>query len=486
MTLRTSLDRLEAELGRWGVPAAEVAVVRAGEVLAADAFGVRGVDDPKPVGPATWFHHGSCGKAFTGLVAAALAEEGLLDLDAPVRRYLPELRLLDPNVADLVTTRDLLAHCSGLGRHDLVWILDPGLTGAELLERLAHLPLAADLRARWLYSNLGYALAGLVIGRATDSTWDEQLRTRVLEPCGMTRTSSDLPRVLADDDHAGAHARRGERTVTTTFRPGPEVIAPAGGILSCAEDSARWLLAQTGTGADTPLARAVKVTHQPQMLLPTGVSPHPEVNFQSYGLGWVVGTAWGRPIVWHNGGIDGFHTDLLLLPEERIGVLVSTNVYGQQLSLAAVLALTASLIDEGEPEAWYDRLRPNADPDETDAAASGPVERDAAERNATGTSHPPAHPPGEYAGSYENPGFGTIEVTSSGSELSIRMAASELRCTHRHFETWDLLYEPLETPLTATFSADAEGKVTDVVVPLEPELEPVRFRRIKKEGTSKA
>src|SRR2546430_806653 len=112
----SAIDALIAEvaeeLPRWQVPGLQVAVVREGEVLFADGVGVLGVDDPTPVGPQTLFHHGSCGKAYTALLAALLAEEKVLDLDAPVRRYVPELRLADEFVAGRITTRDLLSHRS--------------------------------------------------------------------------------------------------------------------------------------------------------------------------------------------------------------------------------------------------------------------------------------------------------------------------------------------------------------------------------------
>ena len=173
LTASSSIDEAvataTAELARWQVPGLELAVVHGNDVLFAGGLGIRGVEEPEPVAASTLFHHGSCGKAYTGLLAALLAEDGLLDLDAPVRRYIPELRLVDEVVAARVTTRDLLGHRSGLGRHDLAWIMNPGWTVTDVLDRLQHVSMVGDLRAQWSYSNFGYALTGLAVSRATGS-----------------------------------------------------------------------------------------------------------------------------------------------------------------------------------------------------------------------------------------------------------------------------------------------------------------------------
>ena len=466
--LRPALDALAAEMDRFGVPGLEVAVVRDGEVLVADGMGVRGTDDPEPVGGATWFNHGSCGKALTGLVAAVLAEEGALDLDAPVRTYLPELRLPDPVLTDRITTRDLLSHRSGLGRHDLTWILNPSRSREELVRRMEHLPVAADLRARWLYSNLGYTTAGVVIGRATGSTWEDQLSRRVLEPAGMKRTTAALEDVTTDPDHARPHVARKGSAVPTAFRCAA-AIAPAGGVLSCADDSARWLLALTG-GTDAPVPpAAVRETQKMQIPLPDGVSPFPELRFLGYGLGWVIGSLHRRPVVWHNGGIDGFRTDTLLVPDAGLGVLVSTNLHDTPLSLAAVLSMAGALLEDAADPSWYERLRPQSPP----GATSGAAAPDAKASSAPG----PSHPLPDYVATYEHPGYGEVVVGTAGGGLTVRVGECELACSHRHYDTWDLHYEPLELDLTVTFNTDAEGTVSEAVLPLDDQTGPVRFRR---------
>lgn len=105
-----------------------------------------------------------------------LAQDGLLDLDEPVLRWVPELRP-PGGCAEVVTVLDLLSHRSGISRHDQTWILNPSWDREELVRRLQHLPLAAGLREQMEYTNLGYTLAALVIERVTGGSWDDHCAT---------------------------------------------------------------------------------------------------------------------------------------------------------------------------------------------------------------------------------------------------------------------------------------------------------------------
>jgi CubicO group peptidase (beta-lactamase class C family) len=449
----TVVAQTTAELQRWHVPALELVVVRDGEVLYADALG-------DGVSSRTLFHHGSCGKAYTGLLAALLAEKGILDLDEPVRRWVPELVLPDPVVAERMTVRDLLSHRAGLGRHDLAWILNSSWTREEAVARMAHLPLTGDLRAQWQYSNFGFTLAGFAIGRATSSSWEEQVQSRVLGPLGMTRTTTSVREAQADADCAAPHLLRGDEAVLTPFRI-LDAVAPAGQLISCAEDSVQWLLAQLGD--DRVSASAVKAAQHPQMLLPAGVAPFEELQFLGYGMGWVVGSYRGRRLVWHNGGVDGFSTQTLLLPEQQIGIVASANLHSTNFPLAVVLQLADALLTvEPVDQDWFDRLRP--------APAEVP------EQQAPSTAlASPAHPLDDYAGDYRHPGYGDLAVTVDSDALAVRIGEFSVDAKHRHFETWDLCYEALDADFPSTFLTNADGEVAAVLVDL-PDAQ-MRFER---------
>jgi len=461
--LQDVLAAIEAELDAAKIPGLELAVVRDGAALFAGGLGVRGVDDPSPVASATLFHHGSCGKAYTGLLAALLAADGVVDLDAPVRRYVPELRLPDPVIADRVTLRDVLCHRSGLGRHDLAWIFNPTWSPEQIVTRLEHLPLVGDLRAQWSYSNFGFALAGLALGRAAGTSWETEIHRRVLEPLGMARTRLTAKGMAEDADHATPHLLRDGVAKPTVFRL-LNGIAPAGEVASCAEDSVRWLRAQL---CDGPLdSDAVKLAQTPFMLVPAGAAPFPELEFTGYGLGWISGRYRDRPLIWHNGGVDGFSTQTLLLPADRIGIVASANLFPTNVSLAVVLDIADHLLGVAGDESWCERLR---------AADSSSPEVPDQPAPASSAPSSPAHEPADYAGEFVNGGYGRLEVLLDGDRLRARIGEFDLDARHRHFETWDLRYDALDADLTLTFVTLSDGRVQEALV--EVESETVRFRR---------
>ena len=465
--LQQLLDAVAGELARFHVPGLELAVVNNGEVVHAGGLGVRGLDDSTPVGAATLFHHGSCGKAYTGLLAELVAADGLLDLDAPVRRYLPELRLPDPFIAERVTTRDLLSHRSGLGRHDLVWIFNDDWSRAECVRRLEHLPLVGDLRAQWSYSNFGFTVAGSVIERVTGHDWEDEITSRILEPLGMSRSFPTERTLTTDADSATPHLVRDDKPVVTQVRV-MQAIAPAGGVVSCADDSAKWLLAQLGKGA-LP-AEAVARCHDVQIPIPSAAQPLAELTLHGYGFGWVEGAFRGRRLAWHSGGVDGFLTQTLLLPDQDFGIVACANAHMSSLPLAVVLHFADAVLGESSEVSWFDRVRgSNADADETLPETDAAPAARAAERR------PPVHALDEYAGTYADPGYGSLVVARAGEELSFRFGAADLDGAHRHLDTWDLHYSPLEADATASFNTAADGKICDVVVAFTSVGDEVRF-----------
>lgn len=449
------LARLEehvlAELERWATPGLELVAIKGGEVLFAGGFGSRTAERDLPVTAATVFAHGSTGKAFTSYLVSRLVAEGTAGWDVPVREYLPELRLADSVVADRVTLRDLLAHRSGLARHDLAWIANPAWTPGELVARLRHLPLAQDLRQACRYSNFGYVLVGVVIEAVTGETFAELLRGRVLEPLGLERTFTSSAVVLALDDHAEPHRVVDGAAVATAWRS-LDNVAPAGGVLSCATDTARWLLAQL-EGGDT---------HEPQIALPAADE---ELAVTSYALGWCTGTYRGHRLVWHNGGVDGFYTEFLLLPDEGIAI-ASCNNAGTLVS-GALVRHVADVVLGVEPRDWSAHLRA-----QVEKAAKG----DEASRRVPDTA--PSHRLDDYAGTFAHAGYGELLVAVHDGALAVRLGDLELEATHRHYDTWDLRVQTLgDVSFTATFQTDPEGSISAVLLPLESGLEPIRFSR---------
>ena len=477
-------DLVEPELERWRVPGLEVAVVRGDEVLFAGGFGKADVAADRPVTATTLFHHGSTGKALTALLAGVLVEEGLLEWDKPVREYLPEFRLYDEVLTSRVTLRDLLAHRTGIARHEFMWVANPSWSRAELVRRLRYLEPAQDMRTGFLYWNQGYATAGHVIGVVTGSTWEQQIRSRVLEPLGMTSATTSVQEAEASGEFSKPYERRNGKVIETRNRE-INAAAPAGQIIYCANDSARWLRFQTNTGELDGRRLVSEETYKEMHTVQTPVAaPGPIPDEPSWGPTWAglglgpaVGTYRDRPMVYAAGGIDGFATFLLVMPEDGTGVMTCANVSGSSLGFAVALEITDRLLDV-EPRPWLKRMREVED-QQREELAKAPKPK-----VVQGTS--PSHPLKGYAGEYEHPGYGLIRVTAGPIGLEFRVGELEFTGTHRHYDTWTTRYETFDEDFPVTFVTDAEGDISELVTPLEPSAAPIRFARLGTNETDPA
>jgi len=471
-----SIEGFVAEqLAAWEVPGCAVAAVRDGAVVLAGGWGWRDVKTDLPVTPGTLFAIGSVTKAFTAATVGALVDDGLLDWTRPLRDYLPDLRLHDPVVTDRVSVVDFLSHRSGLPRHDLAWIGHPDWSRAELVRRLRFLPLSRDLRESWQYCNLGYLVAGHAVDVLTGTSWEDYLRARLLTPLGMDRSNLSADDMEADPDHASAYERRHGAIVPVPQRP-VTALAPAGAVNSCAADMARWLLAQLGggqlEGRTVMSPDTVARQHQPHMVLPEDQT-FPASTRHAYGLGWLIGRYRDHRLLEHGGGIDGFQTECMLLPDHGIGVAVMTNTSSSLM--APVVAYR--VLDEQlglEPFDWFSVLKARYD-----AVTTGVREAGAARRVVPDAPLP--RPLNAYPGDYEHPGYGTITITLEDGRLRPRFGTMDVSLAHRHYETFDLEWHELSDQaylFPLMFGSDADGDITALTVPFELSVEPLRFDRL--------
>ncbi len=470
-----SIERfVVGQLAAWEVPGCAVAAVRGGRVELVGGWGLRDREAGLPVTQDTLFAIGSATKAFTATTVGAVVDEGLLEWNRPLRDYVPGVRLHDPFVSDHLTIVDLLSHRSGLPRHDLTWLGQPGRSRAEIVRCLRFLPLSADLREEFQYCNLGYLVAGHVVETLTGVPWEDVVRRGLLEPLGMRRTNLSVDEMLADDDHAAAYTRRDGVIVRVPQRPLP-AMAPAGAINSGAADMARWLLAQLAggqlDGATVMSANTARRQLTPHMLTP-GSGEMPGLDEYAYGLGWAIGRYRDHTIAMHAGGIDGFQTHCMLLPADGIGVAVLTNTSAGLMHLVVACRVLDELLG-AEPLDVFGFLKPRFD-----AVMTGSREAKAARRIVPGA--PPARPLSAYAGEYEHPGYGTLTIALDGDTLKPSFGTMDLTLAHRHYETFDLEWHEMGDEATVfplMFASGPDGDVDGLTVGFEPLVEPLRFGR---------
>jgi CubicO group peptidase (beta-lactamase class C family) len=453
---------VRSALEQWKVPGAAIAIVRNDSVIYARGYGVRDVGTSAPVTAQTIFAVGSLSKAFTATAAAMLVDEGRLSLDAPVTTYLPEFRLADPATRD-VTLRDLLSHRTGTARSELAWY-GSRADRAELVRRAQYLPAAAPFRSTFIYNNIMYLAAGQVVGRVADTSWDEVVRTRIFTPLGMTSTGTTVRELSHQADVATPHAAVATGVITIPWR-NADNIGPAGSINSNVVDMAQWVRLQLGAGAyggrQLVSRRLSDEMHSPQTIIPLqGLAKRfePLAHLAAYGMGWVLNDHGGRLVVKHTGGIDGMSSLVALVPEERFGFVVLTNLDGTFLPSALALRLIDLQLGRAARD-WSKELRNVVDSVES---AMRDAQADADSRRLIGTR--PSLPLSAYTATYADSAYGQLTVREEGGKLHFAFGPS----WHGELEHWhlDTFRARLTTPslpfVTLHFRLDPTGGVSDV------------------------
>ena len=449
------------------IPGAAIAVVRKGEIAYAHGYGVRDIQNGAPMTGSTRYPIASTSKGFNATLLAMLVEEGRLAWDVPVRNYLPGFALADPVASAQTTLRDLVTMRTGLPRHDWVWIDNP-ISRAELVSRMAHLPVNAGLREQFQYCNLTVAAAGHVAELVTGKGWEALIWERVLAPLGMSSTSASL---AANDESTSTYHENTRRELLLTTRRACETIAPAGGaLISTIEDMARWVL--FNLGADERL----RELHMPQIAV--GSDPSAPTPNASYAMGWYVDFYNGHRRTGHGGYLHDVSTDVSLFPDDGLGFVSFTN-FG--------CSIPARLINEHAFDALMglapmqsveDKLRQY----EEKVASTAKRHADAPRVNGTR----PSHPLDGHEGTYEHPGYGAFHVVCSGERLILRRNQVELPLRHWHYDEWvatDIEAFSIAAPHAfdasnaMLFESNADGEIAALLRQLEPAVPPLRFTK---------
>lgn len=411
-------------------PGLAVAVVDDGEITLARGYGVLKMGEAAPVTERSLFAIASNSKAYTAALLAMLVEEGKLEWDAPVVRYMPDFAMSDPQVTAMLSVRDLLCHRSGLslGAGDLMLFPETTHTRDELVRGLRYLPLTGPFRGSYAYDNVLYVVAGELIRAVSGQTWEEAVQTRILTPLGMTDSAPGFANIPAGAEMAWPHARLGPPVrgagplVPLKDNRRVDVAAAAGGLYCSVRDHARWVATQLGQGQSPGGPRlwstdSAQTMWRPEILVRSQADPSPErpdrSPFQTYALGWFVETWRGRKLVWHSGGIDGFVTLTLMIPGLNRGLVVLTNAEETGVIYASRM---------GGPDA----LQPRHDFDWI--AYSQRVQTTQAEQMAgavavidsPANAAAPSLPLDDYVGVYRDPWYGTVTVTRWQGGLWVR------------------------------------------------------------------
>lgn len=337
---------VEKTLTTFNVPGIAVSVIKDGRIIHLKGYGVRSIKTNKKVDENTLFGVASNTKAFTAAAIGMLIDEKKITWDTKVTDVIPEFKMYDAYVTSEFTIRDLLTHRSGLGlgAGDLmIWPDSSTVTKNQLIHNLRYLKPVSSFRTKYDYDNLMYIVAGEVVARVSGITYENFIESRIIKPLGMTKTAASWYRLKDKSNVIDGHAPYEGKLLPVGLSFG-EVANAAGGIYSSVTDMSKWVQAMINGGkygekTDQKLFSdaVARELWTPQTII-AGGNP---ASFSSYGLGWFLSNVNGKFQATHTGGLSGIVTQVTILPELKLGIIVLTN----QQSGAAFNAITNSIKD---------------------------------------------------------------------------------------------------------------------------------------------
>jgi CubicO group peptidase (beta-lactamase class C family) len=346
----------------FDVPGIAVAVVKDGKVIHSKGYGVRSLKTQQKVDANTLFGIASNSKAFTTAALGILMDEKRLSWDDKVTDYIPEFRLYNPYVTEEFTIRDLLTHRSGLGLGAGDLMIWPGLndfTLKDIIHNLRYLKPVSGFRTKYDYDNLLYIVAGEVVARVSGMSWEDFIETRIMQPLNMAGSASSYNRLKDKSNVIDPHAPV-NGIVKVIDRDFSTVADAAGGIYSNISDMCKWIIMQMNNGKyGEGLTKQLfsEEVHgamwSPQTIINVGDSTPYNTHFASYGLGWNLSDVRGYKQVGHTGGLAGIVTQVTLIPEMKLGIIVFTN----QQSGEAFASITNTIKDSYFDIKGIDRIK---------------------------------------------------------------------------------------------------------------------------------
>lgn len=336
----------EKTIATFNVPGIAVAVIKDGKVIHAKGYGVRSIKTNLKVDENTLFGVASNTKAMTAAALGMLVDEKKITWDTKVTDVIPEFKMYDPYVTNEFTVRDLLTHRSGLGlgAGDLmIWPDSSTVTKSQLIHNLRYLKPVSSFRTKYDYDNLLYIVAGEVVARASGKTYEDFIESRIIQPLGMSKTAASWYRLKDRSNVIDGHAPYQGKLLPVGLSFG-EIANAAGGVYSSVTDMSKWVIAMLNEGkyGDNLDKRLFSAAVHKELWTPqTIITGDNSGSFSSYGLGWFLKNVNGKFQASHTGGLSGIVTQVTILPELNLGIIVLTN----QQSGAAFNAITNSIKD---------------------------------------------------------------------------------------------------------------------------------------------
>jgi len=463
-------DYMAKTLKDWNAPGVGVGIVVNDKLVFAKGYGFRDYEKKLPFTPATMMPIASNTKLFTAVAAGMLVEQGKLTWDKPVRESVPAIRFYNDQLNNTVTLRDMLSHRTGITRHDLIWYKSD-FSRKELFEKLAYLEPQEPLRETFLYNNLMFSAAGYLIELQSGKTWEQFVKENIFDPLQMNSTSYSIADMLKRPEFGVGFTERRDSFELYRIPYYEDIagVAPCGAIVSNIEELSHWLIALMNQGKydgkQVLPQEVLKATLQPAIALPnTSLETRgwSEMLNAAYGMGRETASYRGHLLTFHGGDLPAFHTQVSFMPQDHIGVIVFViGNHSQPLYNIVSYNVYERLLGMSQTP-WSDRqleIRLKNKKAETEARTK------ANEGRVPNTE--PSHALADYAGAYENPAYGVMNIGLKDKQLQFDFHKMRFTMTRFHYDRFDTPDDEQDGKWSVNFRTNPQGDIDEAVMSLD-------------------
>lgn len=459
---------VEKTLKTFNVPGIAVGIIKDGKLVLAKGYGVTNIKTEKKVDANTLFGIASNSKSFTSAALAMLVDEGKINWDDKVTKYLPDFKMYNEYVTKEFTIRDLLTHRSGLGlgAGDLmIWPDGHDFTPKDIIKNIQFLKPVSAFRTKYDYDNLLYVIAGEIIEQVSGKSWCDFVEERMMKPLHMDNSVASWSRLKDTTNTIVPHVpTNGKLEVIPRYTN--HIFDAAAGIYSSVNDLSKWLILQMNDGKYDGNQQLFSQKQHDEMWTPQTIMPVPNTQpyktlFRNYALGWRVEDINGHLQVSHTGGLDGIVTQTIMIPDIKLGIIVLTN----QQSGAAFMAISNTIKDKYLGITNSDHvLRLSADLQQREEDADkitdevwATITKNSKDKIKINNS--------KYIGNYKDPWFGLVTISEKKGKLyfasnrSKRLTGEIFFYKDQNFVVkWDV--RSFQADAHIFFAIDANGNAT--------------------------
>lgn len=468
---RIQLDALDLQIHQllkdFEIPGLSIGIVRNDSIIFSKGYGNLEIHKKRKVDENTTFGIGSISKSFTALTLGILVDEGKIDWDDEVKKYLPYFKLYAPYVTDHFTIRDLLTHRSGLKdvSGGTLWY-HSDYSREQIIKRLKHLKPVSGYREKPAYQNVMYVVASEIVKEVSGMSWDKFLKTRIFDKVEMHNSTSISTERESNTNLAQPHIFNESYNKVAIKQEKGDNLAPGGFIYSSANEMSNYMRLMLNNGVfENDTVVSSKITNEifkPQIIFPNGGPYNNE--FTSYGFGWFISPVNGHKIIEHSGGIDGMSAQLVMVKDINLGFVILTNTSKEPATYALRSLLLKELLGDNainsysrdDLNKYYSRIknwRDNRIKEKKDTP------KKVLQIPNTKTSLTIK----EFSGTYSDKMYGDILINvANEGELEISFAHTKVfrgKLKHWHFDTFKIDWYDIRVPngfLTFNFNSKRE------------------------------